>query len=86
VENALGRTFAEARDEADHLDSAFAAKTKGLTVAEFDFLKFDERPAIQQFRVRGDEVFQPVDFGCRHLDNNAFGNRQRTPRDTRSIR
>jgi hypothetical protein len=29
-------TFAEARDEADHLGSAFAAKAKGLTVAEFE--------------------------------------------------
>jgi len=30
------KTFAEARDEADHLGSAFAAKAKGLTVAEFE--------------------------------------------------
>src|SRR5271157_3932965 len=32
----LAETFAEARDEADHLDSVFAEKAKGLTVAEFE--------------------------------------------------
>ena len=32
----LAETFAEARDEADHLYSALAAKAKGLTVAEFE--------------------------------------------------
>jgi integrase/recombinase XerD len=32
----LAETFAEAREEADHLGSAFAAKSKGLTVAEFE--------------------------------------------------
>jgi integrase/recombinase XerD len=69
-------TFAEARDEAGHLNSAFAAQAKGLTVAEFEKATNADRiplkKAVQEFLEEAEKKKRPKTVVGYKLNLNQF--------------
>jgi integrase len=69
-------TFEEAREEADHLDFAFAAQAKGLTVAEFEKATSADRiplkKAAEDFLSEASKKKRPKTLAAYRLNLNQF--------------